>query len=124
RAPGPVGPTAIRVIPVCMTASTDAAPRAAADAMLRRYYLAMAVPFVIDMVTLATYAIVNGAPEILPSSVLMSAAFLVGGIGIGAYLLIRPIRRFLAGELTYTEIEASVSHLPRRSAAVMAACYA
>ncbi len=107
-----------------MTASTDATPRAAADAVLRRYYLAMAVPFAIDLVTLTAYSIVNGAPEILPSSVLMSAAFLVGGVGIGAYLLIRPIRRFLAGELTYAEIEASVSNLPRRSAAVMAACYA
>jgi class 3 adenylate cyclase len=107
-----------------MTASTDTAPRVAADAVLRRYYLAMAVPFAIDLVTLTAYSIVNGAPEILPSAILMSAAFLVGGVGMGAYVLIRPIRRFLAGELTYAEIESSVSNLPRRSAAVMAACYA
>ena len=107
-----------------MTASTNAAPPAAAAAMVRRYYLAMAVPFVIDLITLGAYAAVNGAPQVLPSSLLLSAAFLLGGVGVGAYFLIRPVRRFLAGEAAYAAIEHSISHLPRRSAAVMAVCYA
>ena len=36
-----------------MTASTDAAPRVARQAVIGRYYLAMAVPFAIDVITLA-----------------------------------------------------------------------
>jgi class 3 adenylate cyclase len=106
-----------------MTASTDAAPRAAPAALIRRYYAAMAVPFVIDLVTLVAYAAVNDALSILPSSLLISAAFLLGGVGIGAYFLIRPIRRFIAGEASYAEIEPALTHLPRRSCFVMAACY-
>ena len=38
----------IRSIPAGMTASTDAAPRVASQAVIGRYYLAMAVPFAID----------------------------------------------------------------------------
>jgi len=106
-----------------MTASTDAAPRAAPAALIRRYYAAMAVPFAIDLVTLIAYATVNDALAILPSSLLISAAFLLVGVGIGAYFLIRPIRRFMAGEASYVEIEPALTHLPRRSCFVMAACY-
>jgi class 3 adenylate cyclase len=105
-----------------MTASADVAPRTA-PAIIRRYYWAMAVPFVIDLITLIAYAAVNNALPILPSSVIMSAAFLLGGVGTGAYFLIRPIRRFIAGELSYAEIESSLTSLPRRSSGVMAACY-
>lgn len=91
--------------------------------MLRLYYLAMAVPFAIDLVTLISYAVVNEAWQILPPSVLLSAAFLLAAVGTGAYLLIRPIGRFIAGDLAFGEIERSLSDLPRHSAAVMAVCY-
>src|SRR5262245_18827724 len=107
-----------------MTASTDAVPRFAPAAIIRRYYLAMAVPFVIDLINLGAYAAMNGAPQLLASSVVLSAGFLLLGVGIGAYFLIRPIRRFIAGEVAYAEIEPSLSSLPRHSAAVTAICYA
>src|SRR5262249_10835803 len=76
-----------------------------------------------DVVTLIAYGLINDALDVLPSSLLMSTLFLVGGVGIGAYFLIRPIRRFMAGEATYAEAERSLTNLPRRSAAVMALCY-
>ena len=107
-----------------MTASTDAVPRLARAIVIRRYYLAMAVPFVIDMINLVAYAAMNGAPELLASSVVLSAGFLLGGVGIGAYFLIRPVRRFIIGEADYAEIEPALSSLPRHSAAVMGLCYA
>jgi class 3 adenylate cyclase len=107
-----------------MTASTEAASRTTGAAVIRDYYLAMAVPFVIDLVTLVVYAGVNRAPYFLPVALAVSAAFLLAGVGIGAYFLIRPVKRFLAGEVSYAEIEGGISSLPRRSCAVMAVCYA
>ena len=53
-----------------MTASIDAAPPAARSAIILRYYLAMAMPFVVDVVTLCAYAAVNQEPEILLPSFL------------------------------------------------------
>jgi class 3 adenylate cyclase len=107
-----------------MTASTDAAPLAAPASIVRRYYLAMAVPFAIDLVTLSVYAATNEAPQMLMPSVLMSALFMVVGVGIGAWFLIRPIRRFIAGEVAYTEIEHRLAHLPLASAIVVGVLYA
>jgi class 3 adenylate cyclase len=107
-----------------MTASTEAAARATGSTVIRDYYLAMAVPFVIDLVTLAAYAGINRAPYFLPIPLAVSAAFLLAGVGTGASFLIRPVRRFLAGEVGFAEIEGGISNLPRRSCALMAACYA
>jgi hypothetical protein len=114
----------IRTIPAGMTASTDAAPRAASQAIIRRYYLAMGVPFLIDLITLGGYAAIFSAPEILLPTMLMSTAFLAGGVGILAHFLIRPVSRFIAGEVSFAEIENALTNLPRHSAAVMAVCYA
>ena len=78
----------------------------------------MAVPFVIDLVTIVVYAAdPPGNSHLLPPIVLLSAAFLVVGVGIGAYFLIRPIQRFIAGEVAFADVEKSLSRLPRRSAA-------
>ena len=114
----------IRSIPAGMTASSDAAPLRASQAIVYRYYLAMAVPFVIDLITLGAYAVVFGAPEILPPTMLISAAFLAVGVGTLAYFLIRPVSRFIAGEISFAQIENTLTNLPRRSAAVMVVCYA
>jgi class 3 adenylate cyclase len=105
-----------------MIASTDAA-LGAAGAIIRRYFAAMAVPFVIDLITLVSYTIVNRAPQVFLPSLVWSAAFLVVGVGIGAHFLIHPIQRFMTGEVTYGEIEAALSRLPVHSAVLMAACY-
>jgi class 3 adenylate cyclase len=107
-----------------MTATTEASSSATGAAVIRDYYLAMAVPFVIDLVTLVVYAGINRAPYFLPVPLAISAAFLLAGVGTGAYYLIRPVKRFLAGELRFADIEHCISSLPRRSCALMAACYA
>ena len=107
-----------------MTASTDVAWQSADAPVIRSYYLAMAVPFGIDLVTLVAYAGVNRAPYFLPIPLAVSAAFLLVGVGIGAFFLIRPVTHFLSGELAYGAIEQSISSLARRSCALMAACYA
>ena len=107
-----------------MTASTDAALLTAPASIVRHYYLAMATPFVIDLITLCVYAAINGAPQILLPSLLISAAFLLAGVGIGAWFLIRPIRRLVAGEAAFAEIEHRLSNLPRNSAIVVGLLYA
>ena len=107
-----------------MTASTQAAAQTASAGILRRYYLAMAAPFAVDLVTLVAYVAINRAPESLASLVAVSAAFLLVGTGIGAYFLIRPVARFLSGEASFAEIEHRLSHLPRNSAIVVGFFYA
>ena len=102
-----------------MTASTQAVPRATAAGILRRYYIAMAAPFAVDLVTLLAYAAINLAPEILAPSATVSAAFLLVGTGICAYFLIRPVARFMAGEMPFSRIERRLSCLPRDSAIVV-----
>lgn len=106
-----------------MTASTDAAPGTAIHAVIGRYYLAMAVPFAIDVITLLVYGVMHGEFDLLPLNVAMSAAFLVVGVGSGAWFLIRPVSRFIAGETSFASIESALTSLPRRSALVMAICY-
>jgi class 3 adenylate cyclase len=106
-----------------MTASTDAAPGTAIHAVIGRYYLAMTVPFAIDVITLLVYGVMHGEFELLPLNVAMSATFLVIGVGGGAWFLIRPVSRFIAGETSFADIESALTSLPRRSALVMAVCY-
>jgi class 3 adenylate cyclase len=113
----------IRSIPAGMTASTDAAPRVASQAVIGRYFLAMGVPFAIDVITLLVFALMHREFHLLPANVAMSAAFLLIGVGIGAYFLIRPVGRFIAGEISFAAIEDALTSLPRRSALVMAICY-
>src|SRR5262245_5254098 len=110
----------IRSISSRMTALTDAAPGMAEPAIIRRYYLAMGVPFAIDLVTLAIYAAMHKVPQLVLPTLVLSVAFLVIGVGIGAHFLIRPIHRFLAGETTFAEAENALTNLPRRSAALVA----
>ena len=106
-----------------MTASTDAAPRVAAQAVIGRYYLAMGVPFAIDAITLIVFGVMHRELPLLPANLAMSAAFLLVGVGIGAYFLIRPVGRFITGEISFADIEDALTSLPRRSAVVMAICY-
>jgi len=106
-----------------MTASTDAAPRVAPQAVIGRYYLAMSVPFAIDVITLVVYGLLHRELALLPVNVAMSAAFLLLGVGIGAWFLIRPIGRFVAGEISFSEVESTLTNLPRRSALLMAIFY-
>jgi len=107
-----------------MTALSEATPDPASGAILRRYYVAMSVPFLIDVATSAVYAAIHARPLTLIPMATVSAFFLVLGVGFGAYLLIRPIQRFLAGERTFADIETGLIHLPRRSAILVGCLYA
>jgi class 3 adenylate cyclase len=82
------------------------------------------VPFAVDVVALVAYTAFNDAVQSLAPMLLVSVLFLVVGVGVGARLLIRPIERFLAGELPFAAIESSLTHLPRRSGALVCICYA
>jgi class 3 adenylate cyclase len=106
-----------------MTATTDAAPAMAPASIVRRYYLAMAVPFVVDGVTLLVYAAINDAPQILLPSVAISAIFLVAGVGFGSWWLIRPVSRFVAGEVAFEHLEPNLARLPRNSAILVGLLY-
>jgi class 3 adenylate cyclase len=107
-----------------MAASSNAKPGGAALSLIIRYYLAMAVPFAIDVATSAVYAVINGQPLVLLPMAAVSAAFLVAGVGIGAWLLFRPVQRFMAGELAFSAIEHRLATLPRSSAVLVACLYA
>ena len=107
-----------------MTATSGAGIDRDSRAMIRRYYLAMSVPFGIDVLNSAVYAAINAHPlSLLPLSAI-SALFLLLGVGVGAWLLIRPVERFLRGEASFADVEESVTRLPRRSAALVACLYA
>ncbi|WP_439611870.1 adenylate/guanylate cyclase domain-containing protein [Reyranella sp.] len=107
-----------------MTASTDAAPAAVPASLVHRYYFAMSVPFLIDLFTLVVYSALNEAPQVFLPSLAISALFLVGGVGLGAWLLIRPIRHFSEGRAVFADIEFQLSRLPRHSAFVIGVMYA
>lgn len=107
-----------------MTASTDAAPATAPASLVYRYYLAMSVPFLIDLFTLVVYCVLNEAPQVFLPSLAVSALFLVAGVGLGAWFLVRPIRLFIAGRIAFADIEFQLSRLPRHSALVIGVMYA
>jgi|GEM_PF-6484692 len=107
-----------------MTASTEAAPVTAPVSLVHRYYLAMSVPFLIDVVSLVVYTALNDAPQVLLPSILMSAVFLAAGVGAGAWYLIRPVSAFLEGRVAYADVERRLCDLPRHSALVICLMYA
>ena len=107
-----------------MTALTEAQSATASRDIVHRYYLAMAVPFAIDFATSVVYAGINGDLHVLVPMMAISAAFLLLGVGVGAFWLIRPVTRFLANEIPFIEVESRVAHLPRRSAILLGCLYA
>lgn len=107
-----------------MTVETTAAPAFSNGAVTQRYYLAMAVPFAIDALTSVAYVTVNGHPYVLLPMILMSALFLVLGVGIGAKFLIRPVEAYAAGRIGFAEIEHRLAHLPQHSSILVACLYA
>ncbi len=107
-----------------MASSSNTEPGGVAGNIVNRYYLAMGVPFAIDVATSAVYAAVNGQLHVLPPMAAVSAAFLVIGVGIGAWLLIRPVQRFVDGETAFADIERGLASLPRASAWLVGCLYA
>lgn len=107
-----------------MNAPIDAAAHLSPARLVHRYYLAMSVPFVIDVISVFVYSALNGAPEVVLPSLAVTALFLAFGVGLGAWLLIRPIRHFIEGRAAFADIEISLARLPRNSATVIGVLYA
>ncbi|MBS0537686.1 MAG: adenylate/guanylate cyclase domain-containing protein [Proteobacteria bacterium] len=107
-----------------MTVPPDVVPATAARDILRRYFFALGAPFAIDVATVAVYAWVNGVFDVLGPMVLLSAAFLLVGVWTGGWFLIRPVRRFLAADISFAETEHAIAELPRRSAILIGCLYA
>jgi class 3 adenylate cyclase len=111
-----------------MNASTDEAPAGsqttAPASLLHRYYLAMSVPFLLDVLSLVVYSALNNAPQVFLPSLAISALFLAGGVGLGAWFLIRPIRHFIDGRAAFADMESRLAKLPRNSAIVIGVMYA
>jgi class 3 adenylate cyclase len=106
-----------------MAAVTEASLDQGSRQIIQRYFLAMAAPFAIDLGTSAIYVLVNDRPLTLLPMASVSAVFLLLGVGICAWMLIRPVQRFLAGELSFSQIEVGVASLPRNSAIVVGCLY-
>src|SRR5258708_38970064 len=83
----------------------------------------MAAPFAIDVGTSAIYVLINAQPLTLLPMASVSAVFLLLGVGAGGWMLIRPVQRFLPGELSFTQIEVGLASLPRNSAIVVGCLY-
>lgn len=106
-----------------MTATSGAGIDRGSRTIIRRYFLAMAVPFGIDVMTSTVYAAINAHPlSLLPLSA-FSGLFLLIGVGAGAWRLIRPVHRYLAGHGTFADIEPVLTRLPMRSAMLVAGLY-
>ena len=98
-----------------MAAVTEASLDQGSHQIVQRYFLAMAVPFAIDFSTSAIYVVMNGHLFTLVPMATMSAAFLLLGVGVCAWRLIRPIQRFLDGSLTTCFfLEESLSTIKRK----------
>ena len=107
-----------------MAAISEATLDQGSRQIVQRYFLAMAVPFAIDFVTSAIYVVMNGHPITLLPMATMSAAFLLLGVGVCAWQLIRPVQRFIDGELSFDAVEHGLAALPRNSAIVVGCLYA
>jgi class 3 adenylate cyclase len=106
-----------------MTATSGAGVDRDSRAIIRRYYMAMAVPFGVDVLTSAFYAAINARPLSLVPLVVGSVLFLLLGVGIGAWRLFRPVERFLQGDGDFAAVEPAITSLPRRSATLVACLY-
>src|SRR5260370_2732977 len=106
-----------------MAAVTEATLDQGSRQIIQRYFLAMAAPFAIDVGTSAIYVMINAQPLTLLPMASVSALFLLLGVGACGWMLIRPIQRFLAGELSFTQIEVGLASLPRNSAIVVGCLY-
>ncbi len=107
-----------------MTAPPDVEPASAARDIIRRYFYALGAPFAIDVVTSAVYAWINGEFHILGPMVAVSATFLLAGVWAGGWFLVRPVKRFLDGQVSFAGTEAAIAGLPRRSAILIGCLYA
>lgn len=107
-----------RGLPSSFAASqTNAATfRAHSTDVERRYYLAMVVPFAIDVVIIAIFTTIAGVPGLLFHSVLTSALVLLVFLHLWARRIFAPVRSYLESGRDFARIERTLTQLPLRSA--------
>jgi len=98
-------------------------PDAAARSIERRYYLAMAAPFAIDVVVSGIFTAILMLPWLFLNNLISGGLFLLLGIHLGARRLFRPIRRYLATPADFRAIERPLTQLPLRSATLASWLY-
>lgn len=89
----------------------------------RRYYAAMAMPFVMDVIVAATFTLILGLPQLFLINLGIAFVVLLVGVRGPARYLFAPVRRFLAGESDFASIERTLTQLPIRSATVVMWAY-
>jgi class 3 adenylate cyclase len=102
-----------------MTESLPADSRA----VERRYYAAMAMPFVIDTVISAIFTTVLALPDLFARNTVPSAIILLAGLHPAARWLYAPIGRYLRTGENFAGIERRLTQLPLRSAYMAALFY-
>ena len=89
-----------------------------ARAIERRYYLAMAAPFVLDVAVSAIFCAILELPDAFLRNLVTALPLQLVGGQVAARLLFLPIKRFLAGGRDFATIERRLTQLPLRSASV------
>lgn len=92
---------------------------AEARAMERRYYAAMLMPFVVDMVISGIFTGILNLPMLFLRNTLVGGVVLGLGVHLGARYLFRPIRQFLRTGEDFAGIERRLTQLPLRSASLV-----
>ena len=89
---------------------------AQARAIERRYYAAMLMPFVVDVVISGIFTAVLNLPQLFLRNMLVGGLVLGLGVHVGARVLFRPVREFLRTGHDFPGIEQRLTQLPLRSA--------
>jgi class 3 adenylate cyclase len=102
---------------------TDATSRAADRAIERRYYLAMTIPFAVDMVITTIFTVIAANPALFVRNLVIALVFLLAAGFLRARYLFRPIAVFMATGVNFPGIERRLTQLPLRSAIFVAGAY-
>lgn len=92
---------------------------AEARSIERRYYAAMTMPFLIDMVISGIFTGILNLPELFVRNTVLGGVVLGLGVHLAARYLFRPIRDFLRTGENFAGIERRLTQLPLRSANVV-----
>ena len=97
---------------------TDSAPAPDAEArfIIRRYYLAMSVVFVVDTVISLIFCWMHDAARLFALNLAVDVVVLLGANLLGAHYIFAPVRRFIASGEDFAGIERTLTQLPLRSA--------
>lgn len=93
-----------------------AAPDTEARFIIRRYYMAMSVMFVIDTLISAVFCWMHDAFRLFAVNLIIDVVVMLGLNLLGARRIFAPVRRFIASGENFAGIERTLTQLPLRSA--------